>query len=31
MMLSMLISGRKQPGNEIDIYLAPLIEDLKHM
>ncbi|KAK2420428.1 hypothetical protein QL285_031156 [Trifolium repens] len=30
-MLTMLISGPKQPGNDIDIYLAPLIEDLKLM
>src|ERR1043165_8506954 len=29
MMLSMLISGPKQPGNDIDVYLKPLIEDLK--
>ena len=29
MMLSMLISGPKQPGNDIDVYLEPLIEDLK--
>ena len=29
MMLSLLISGPRQPGNDIDIYLAPLIEDLK--
>ncbi|CAO2827403.1 unnamed protein product [Amaranthus hypochondriacus] len=29
LMLSMLISGPRQPGNDIDIYLAPLIEDLK--
>ncbi|XP_056683319.1 uncharacterized protein [Spinacia oleracea] len=29
MMMSMLISGPKQPGNDIDVYLAPLIEDLK--
>ena len=29
MMLSLLISGSQQPGNDIDIYLAPLIEDLK--
>ncbi|XP_052295778.1 uncharacterized protein LOC127901818 [Citrus sinensis] len=29
MMLSLLISGPKQPGNDIDVYLAPLIEDLK--
>jgi len=25
----MLISGPRQPGNNIDVYLAPLIEDLK--
>ncbi|XP_058771635.1 uncharacterized protein LOC131645005 isoform X1 [Vicia villosa] len=31
MMLSMLISGPKQPGNDIDVYLAPLIEDLKFL
>ncbi|KAK7308273.1 hypothetical protein VNO77_41875 [Canavalia gladiata] len=31
MMLSMLISGPTQPGNDIDVYLAPLIEDLKQM
>ena len=30
-MLSLLISGPKHPGNDIDIYLAPLIEDLKKM
>ncbi|TYK24338.1 transposase [Cucumis melo var. makuwa] len=29
MMLSMLISGPKQPGDDIGTYLAPLIEDLK--
>ena len=29
MMLSMLIFGPKQPGNDIDVYLTPLIEDLK--
>ncbi|XP_031091096.1 uncharacterized protein LOC115996097 [Ipomoea triloba] len=28
-MLSLLISGPKQPRNDIDVYLAPLIEDLK--
>ncbi|XP_031127589.1 uncharacterized protein LOC116029686 [Ipomoea triloba] len=28
-MLSLLISGPKQPGNNIDVYLAPLVEDLK--
>ena len=29
LMLSMLISGPKQPGYDINVYLAPLIEDLK--
>ncbi|KAA0025910.1 transposase [Cucumis melo var. makuwa] len=29
MMLSMLISGSKKPGDDICTYLAPLIEDLK--
>ncbi|CAM8947720.1 unnamed protein product [Rhodiola kirilowii] len=29
MTLSLLISGPRQPGNDIDVYLAPLIEDLK--
>ncbi|XP_024043030.1 uncharacterized protein LOC112099792 [Citrus clementina] len=29
LMLSLLISGPKQPGNDLDVYLAPLIEDLK--
>ena len=29
MMLSMLIFGPKQWGNDIDVYLTPLIEDLK--
>ena len=28
MMLSMMISGPRQPGNDIDVYLSPLIEDL---
>ena len=27
--MCMMISGPKQPGNDIDVYLAPLIEDLK--
>jgi len=27
-MLSMMISGLRQPGNDIDVYLSPLIEDL---
>lgn len=29
MMLSLLIYGPKQPGNNINVYLAPLIDDLK--
>ena len=28
MMLSMTISGPRQPGNDIDVYLSPLIEDV---
>src|ERR1700722_5407991 len=28
-MLALLISGPRQPGNDIDVYLAPLIDDLK--
>ena len=28
MMLSMMIFGPRQPGNDIDVYLSPLIEDL---
>ncbi|WVZ13968.1 hypothetical protein V8G54_011534 [Vigna mungo] len=28
-MFSMMISGPKQPGNDIDVYLKPLIDDLK--
>ncbi|XP_021768950.1 uncharacterized protein LOC110733242 [Chenopodium quinoa] len=31
MMLTMLISGPKQPGNDIYVYLEPLIDDLKMM
>ena len=31
MMFSMLIGGPSQPGNDIDVYLAPLIEDLNHL
>ncbi|KAG4961006.1 hypothetical protein JHK87_037639 [Glycine soja] len=27
-MMSMMIAGPRQPGNDIDVYLAPLIEDL---
>ncbi|XP_074323274.1 uncharacterized protein LOC141660210 [Apium graveolens] len=30
-MLSLLISGPNQPGNDIDIYLQPLIEDLQKL
>ena len=29
MMLSMIILGPRQPRNDIDIYLSPLIEDLR--
>ena len=29
MMLSLLIFGPQQPGNDIDVYLASLIEDLQ--
>jgi len=28
-MLSMMILGPRQSGNDIDVYLAPLIEDLR--
>ena len=28
MMLSMMILSPRQPGNDIDVYLSPLIEDL---
>ena len=31
MMLSMMIFGPKRPRNDIDVYLSPLIEDLKLM
>ncbi|XP_013645445.1 uncharacterized protein LOC106350049 [Brassica napus] len=30
-MLSLLIPGPTQPGNNIDVYLEPLIEDLNHL
>lgn len=30
-MLTLLIPGSKQPGNDIDIYLQPLIEDLQEL
>ena len=29
MMMSILISGPHQPGNAIDVYLRPLVDDLK--
>ena len=29
MMLSMMISGPRQLGNDINVYLGPLIEDLR--
>ncbi|KAJ9556462.1 hypothetical protein OSB04_011076 [Centaurea solstitialis] len=29
--MSLLIQGPKQPGNDIDVYLAPLIDDLKEL
>jgi hypothetical protein len=28
-MMSMLIQGPKQPGNDIDVYLRPLVEELQ--
>ncbi|KAL6550235.1 hypothetical protein OROMI_020723 [Orobanche minor] len=31
MMLTLLISGPKQPGNDINVYLQPLIDDLKKL
>ena len=30
-MLSLLLSGPKQPSNDIDVYLASLVEDLRKM
>ena len=30
-MLTLLIPGPKQPGNDIDVYLQPLIEDLQEL
>ena len=30
-MLSLLIPGPQKPGNSIDVYLEPLIEDLNHL
>jgi len=31
MMLSMMISGPRQPGHDIDVYLSPLVEDLRKL
>ncbi|KAL8149673.1 hypothetical protein AgCh_006621 [Apium graveolens] len=31
MMLTILISGPQEPGNDIDVYLQPLIDDLKKL
>ena len=31
LMLTLLIPGKKQPGNDIDVYLQPLIEDLNEL
>ena len=31
MMLSMMISGPRQPGNDIDVYLSLLVEDLRKL
>ncbi|XP_059671162.1 uncharacterized protein LOC132316707 [Cornus florida] len=31
MMLTLLIPGPRQPGNDIDVYLEPLIDDLKDL
>ena len=30
-MLTLLIPGPKQPGNDIDVYMAPLVEDLHYL
>ncbi|XP_060963569.1 uncharacterized protein LOC133033047 [Cannabis sativa] len=30
-MLTLLISGPSQPGNDIDVYLAPLVDDLSQL
>jgi hypothetical protein len=29
MMLTVLVSGPKQPGDRIDVYLRPLVDELK--
>jgi hypothetical protein len=30
-MMPVLIQGLKQPGNDIDVYLRPLVEELKQL
>ena len=30
-MLSILIQGPKQPGNDIDVFLKPLLEDMEKL
>jgi len=30
-MLCMMIAGQRQPGNDINVYLAPLIENLRNL
>jgi hypothetical protein len=30
-MMPVLIQGPKQPGNDIDVYLRPLVEELKQL
>jgi len=30
-MLTMLISGPKQPGNDIDVFLEPLMEEIQEL
>lgn len=31
LMLTLLILGPRQPGNDIDVYLEPLVKDLKEL
>jgi hypothetical protein len=31
LLLSLLISGPTSPGNKIDVYLQPLVDDLKEL
>ena len=30
-MMPIIIQGPKQPGNDIDVYLRPLVEDLQQL